>query len=112
MEEKKKIKDFEVGTRVHCILYGGRDGIVFKITGNQHPENVRHLGGGCVVMGGTAMIDVVFEDGTISRGIPEGIIRGVQWNILESKANQGEIEFALAFAELEKRRKEQEKEEA
>jgi len=102
--------DFEVGTRVHCILYGGRNGIVFKITGDQHPENVRHLGGGCVVTGGTATIDVVFDDGTISYAIPEGIIRGVQWNILEGVANAEEIAIALAYAELESRRKKQEKE--
>jgi len=104
--------ELEVGTRVHCILYGGRDGIVFKITGDQHPENIRHLGGGCVVTGGSATFDIVFEDGTISYAVPEGIVRGVQWSIQkDNKANEGEIEFALAYAELEKRRKEQEKEE-
>jgi len=103
--------DFEVGTRVHSILYGGRNGIVFKITGDQHPENVRHLGGGCVVTGGTATIDVVFENGTISYAIPEGILRGTQWDIREGIASAEEIQLALAFAELESRRKAREKEE-
>jgi len=104
--------NLEVGTRVHCILYGGRDGIIFKITGDQHPESIEHLGGGCVVMGGTATFDIVFENGTISRGVPEGIVRGVQWSINEdSQANAEEIQLALAYAELETRRRDQEKEE-
>ena len=63
-----------------------------------------------MVTGGTATIDVVFDDGTISYAIPEGIIRGVQWNILEGVANAEEIAIALAYAELESRRKKQEKE--
>jgi len=106
--------NLEVGTRVHCILYGGRDGIVFKITGDQHPESIEHLGGGCMVTGGTATFDIVFENGTISRGVPEGIVRGVQWRIKkDSEANAEEIQLALAYAELETRRKEKsDKEEA
>ena len=111
-------KDFqgnlEVGMRVHSILYGGRDGIIFKIRGDQNPESIRQLGGGCVVMGGSASIDVVFEKGTISRGIPESIVRGVQWRISDGDlASEEEIQIALAYAELESRRKEKsDKEEA
>lgn len=104
--------NLEVGMRVHCILYGGRDGIIFKIKGNQSPESIQRLGGGCVVMGGSATIDVVFENGTISRGLPEAILRGVQWRIYEDNpANEAEIQIALAHAELESRRKAREKEE-
>jgi len=111
-------KDFqgnlEVGTRVHSILYGGRDGIVFKIRGDQNPESIRSLGNGCVVTGGSASFDIVFAKGTISRGIPESIIRGVQWRISDGElANEDEIQHALAYAELESRRKEKsDKEEA
>ena len=104
----------EVGMRVHSILYGGRDGIIFKISGDQRPESIKRLGGGCVVMGGSATIDVVFANGTISRGIPESIVRGVQWRISEGDlAGAEEIQHALAYAHLESRRKEKsDKEEA
>lgn len=106
--------NLEVGMRVHSILYGGRDGIIFKIRGDQNPESIRSLGGGCVVMGGSASIDVVFAKGSISRGIPESIIRGVQWRISDGDlASEEEIQHALAYAELESRRKEKsDKEEA
>ncbi len=72
-----------VGQRVHSILYGGRDGIISAIHGEQSPESIRTLGGGCVVMGGRATVDVVFEE-YISRALPESIIRGVQWFISDT----------------------------
>ena len=106
--------NLEVGTRVHSILYGGRDGIIFKIRGEQRPESIQRLGGGCMVTGGSATFDIVFAKGTISRGIPESIIRGVQWRISDGElASEEEIQHALAFAQLESRRKERsDKEEA
>ena len=106
--------NLEVGTRVHSILYGGRDGIIFKITGDQRPESIQRLGGGCMVTGGSATFDIVFAKGTISRGLPESILRGVQWRISDGDlASEEEIQHALAYAELESRRKEKsDKEEA
>ena len=106
--------NLEVGTRVHSILYGGRDGIIFEIRGDQNPESIRSLGGGCVVTGGSASFDVVFAKGTISRGIPESIVRGVQWRISDGDlASEDEIQHALAYAALESRRQEKsDKEEA
>jgi len=106
--------NLEVGTRVHSALYGGRDGIIFGINGEQRPETIRQMGGGCMVTGGSATIDVVFAKGTISRGIPESIIRGVQWRISDGPlASEDEIQHALAFAQLESRRAERQvKEEA
>jgi hypothetical protein len=99
--------NLEIGTRVHSALYGGRDGIIFGINGNQDPGSIRRLGCG-VTTGGAATIDVVFAKGTISRGIPESIIRGVQWRISDGDlASEDEIQHALAFAALETRRKEQ-----
>lgn len=88
---------FEIGSRVHCALYGGNDGIVYRITGEQTPNNVRSLGGGCVVMGGSAYLDVVFEDGHKSN-VPESIVRGVQWKRLEGIATEQEILDALEYA--------------
>jgi len=105
--------DLEVGTRVHCILYGGQDGIIFKVNGTQSPGSIRQLGGGCVVAGGGAFFDVVFKDGAISHAIPEAIIRGVQWFIQkDNKATPEEIQFALAYAVLETSRKKREEESA
>ena len=106
--------NLEVGTRIHSILYGGRDGIIFEIRGEQRPETIRRLPGDFMVTGGSASIDVVFEKGTVSRGIPESIVRGVQWRISDGDlASEEEIQHALAYAELESRRKEKsDKEEA
>ena len=101
----------EVGQRIHSILYGGRDGVICKITGDQRPETIKRFGGGC--MGGAANIDVVFDE-YVSRGIPEGIIRGVQWHISDEVVLPQEImammdKAALVVAEKkETERKEQE----
>ncbi len=74
--------DLKVGQRVHSILYGGKDGVISAINGQQDPGSIKSLGGGCVVMGGRATVDVVFPE-YVSRAIPESIIRGVQWYILD-----------------------------
>jgi Large polyvalent protein associated domain 30 len=66
-----------VGTRVHSILYGGRDGVVYAIHGEQSPSSVRSIGG-FMQTGGRAEFDIVFDDGTETRHLPECIIRGVQ----------------------------------
>ena len=95
-----------VGQKIHCILYGGRDGVICHIKGEQRPETVRHLSGGVGVMGGNASVDVVFEDGTLSRGIPEGIIRGVQWYIYDEIVDSLVIDQMLAYAEAVRIQKE------
>lgn len=69
-----------VGQWVHCSLYGGRDGVVVAIDGEQSPETVGSLGG-IISHGGRANFDVIFEDGHFSRSLPESIVRGVQWRI-------------------------------
>ncbi len=88
----------KVGQRIHSILYGGRDGIIFGIKGTQSPDSVRTIGG---VMStcGRAMFDVVFDNGTIGRSIPESVVRGVQWRISDEVVGQLEIDQALAVAE-------------
>lgn len=49
-----------VGTRIHCILYGGMDGIVYEIVGEQRPETIAKLGG-VGVMDGNADFRIVFN---------------------------------------------------
>ena len=100
----------KVGQWVHSILYGGRDGIVCKINGDQKPETIQRLGAG-MVMGGSATMDVVFEE-YVSRGIPEGIIRGVQWYIAEEFATPEEITEALTHAEQAVAKKKEEERKA
>lgn len=95
-----------IGSKVHCILYGGRDGIIYNISGEQRPDTVKSMGGGVCVSGGGADFDIVWEDGTMSKHTPEGIVVGsVQWRILEGIANPQEIIDALEFAESENNRK-------
>jgi hypothetical protein len=101
------------GQRVHSILYGGRDGIAFNITGEQTPETIKELGGGICVTGGNADFDIVWDDGTISRQIPEAIIHGVQWRIYDKIATEEEIKVALELAtktkiETEEKKKQEE----
>lgn len=73
-----------VGTRVNCVLHWTGRGIVSAVHGEQP---------------GTATFDVVFENGEISRGLSENVIRGVQWSILSEIATDAEIAGALAHAE-------------
>ncbi len=86
----------EVGTHVHSILYGGRDGIVYGVHGTAAPETVRDLGG--VSVGGRATYDVVFET-HLSKGLPESVVRGVQWRIYDEPLATGdEIVEAISAA--------------
>lgn len=89
-----------IGQRIHSILYGGRDGIVYAIHGNQRPGSIENLMGGAIVMGGNAYFDIVFSDGTLSKRLPEAIIHGVQWRIYEEIATAEEIIKALEFVEI------------
>ena len=99
-----------VGTRVHCILYGGKDGVVYAIHGEQKPETVTSLAS-VVMMGGNAHFDIVWENRTESFGIPESIIHSVQWRILPGVANPEEIKAMRDQAVLEQQRRETEAQE-
>ena len=94
-----------IGTRIHCTLYGGRDGIVYGIHGQQTPGTIRQLGGGVAVTGGSAHFDIVFtgEHARLHPGVPEAIVcGGVQWSIEEGIATPEEIRTALAAAEAKR----------
>lgn len=88
-----------VGQRIYSVLYGGRYGVVFAIHGEQSPQTVKQLGGGVGVMGGRAHFDIVFDDGTRSKQLPEGILRGVQWTIYADVADREEIDNLLKNAD-------------
>lgn len=78
------------GQRVYSGLYGGRHGIIVAVHGTQRPLSVGTMGGGVVSYGGSATVDVAFDTG-INKGIPESIIRGVQWEIYEAVATDDEL---------------------
>jgi hypothetical protein len=84
-----------VGQRLHCALYGGKDGTVVAIHGSQSPESVGSLGGGFVQTGGNAYIDVIWDSGARSNKVPECIIRGVQWRIYDDIRSTDEILDAI-----------------
>lgn len=75
-------EEIVVGQRIHCILYGGTTGTVVAIHGEQTPGSVRSIGGGVGVMGGSAELDILWDGGAKSFGIPEALARcSVQWKI-------------------------------
>src|ERR1700733_14262469 len=77
-----------VGQRIYCSLYGGMDGIIYEIVGDQKPETISKLGG-IGVMGGNADFRIVFtgERAHLST-VPESIVLGsCQWSIEEGIAN-------------------------
>ena len=98
------VQPLVVGTRVHCILYGGMDGIIYEIVGEQKPETISKLGG-AGVMGGNADFRIVFtgERAHLST-VPESIVLGsCQWSIGEGIASADEIKTALAAAEAKQK---------
>lgn len=94
-----------VGTRVHSILYGGRDGTVVH-THDWHPEGV-------VLFPGTASKaehDIVWDDGSRAFHVAELIMRGCQWRILEETVPLEEIEALKIKADEHAMKKAQEAE--
>lgn len=106
-ERKTHMNPLIVGTRVHCGLYGGKNGIIYAIHGEQRPETVRVLAS-VVMAGGNAEFDIVWETGTESLGISEAIIHSVQWTMLPGIATAEEITALRAHAASEQQRSEKE----
>lgn len=89
----------KIGQKIHSILYGGRNGVITAIQGEQKPDTIRPVGGGIMVTGGSAMMTVTFDDYTMSRGLPESILRGVQWFIFDEIENYAEVLKAIERAD-------------
>lgn len=91
------MKPITIGTRVHSILYGGRDGTVVAIHGEARPETIITFPG--LVTGGNAEYDIIWDSRARSMRIPESIIRGVQWRLLDQPpVPQDQIEIILQQA--------------
>jgi hypothetical protein len=107
-EIRKKI--IVVGQVISTNLYSRGRGVVYGIHGEQKPESIISFGGGVVVSGGSAEFDIAFESGSLTKKLPECILRGVQWKIHEEVINATEVvriyRNALA-AELSKREDEE-----
>lgn len=86
------------GQKVCFHLYGGQHGIVLAVHGEQKPETITTLGGGIMVTGGNAHLDIVFAD-HYSKMVPESIVRGVQWDVSEEIATEDEIAEAITNAD-------------
>lgn len=99
-----------IGTRVHCVLHGGRDGVIFEIHGKQSPATCGSIGDGFMVTGGSALFDIVWKNGTQSLRTPETLLqRSSQWSILPGLATLEEIQSMLGSAILETHRREDER---
>lgn len=96
------IQQIALGTQIHCILYGGRDGTVVAIHGEPRPDSIISFPG--LSTGGSAEYDIIWENLSRSQRIPECIIRGVQWRILGlPRATEERI---IELKELAKRKQE------
>ena len=100
-KEVETMELLEIGSRVHCTLYGGKDGTIYAIHGEQRPETVRTLMGGCMTTGGNATFDIVWDNGSYSNMISESLIRSsVQWRIYpDVKRSLIEIDMAKRNAD-------------
>lgn len=91
-------KTLQVNQQIHSILYGGRDGYITKIVGEQTPETIKTLFDGVGVMGGNADIHIRFCNGT-ETNVPECIVRGVQWHIGEVLSPEELVEYDNEYFE-------------
>lgn len=85
----------EVGQRIHCILFGGKNGTIIGIHGEQQPETVKKMTALGILSGGNAEIDIAWDTGYEGHGgfsyrTPEAIVRGVQWEMLSGYRDVGE----------------------
>lgn len=97
-----RIQELTVGQRIHCILYGGKDGAIYNIVGTQSPESCKSVMNGVGVAGGKARFDIVWDNGTQSQAVPESLIRGsCQWRILDQVDSPEKVAGALAHLALE-----------
>jgi len=90
----------KIGTRIYTNLYGRGVGTIYKIHGEQSPSTVRQIYGGVMASGGSAEFDIVFDCGARTEKLPECILHGVQWRILDETVSQKEIDKALAKAKV------------
>lgn len=90
------MKTVQIGQKVHSKLYGGMDGIIYEITGEQKPETIGNMSG-VISFGGNARFKIVYSDHFSIT--PESILHNGQWVIYDEIASPEEIKNAIAKAE-------------
>jgi len=109
--EAKSVLTIEVGRVVYTNLYNRGRGVIYEVLGEPAPNTVRSLGG-LVQMGGRCEVNIAFEDGRRSMRLPECILLGVQWRLLDDVLGSEEVARILASSltyEAEAKAKEDEK---
>lgn len=88
-----------IGRRVYCSLYGGKEGRIVAIHGEPAPASISSGMNGCMVMGGRADVDVVWDNGGVSHRLPEALVcASVQWKVLDMVESAEQIAKAVAFS--------------
>lgn len=102
----------EVGRVVYTNLYNSGRGVIYQVLGEPAPESVQSLGGGIVMAGGQCEVNIAFESGGRSQRLPECILMGVQWRLLDEVKSPEQVAEILANSlayEAEQKAKEDEK---
>lgn len=100
----------QVGRKVYTNLYNRGEGVIYAVNGEPAPGTVRNLGG-IISMGGRCTVDIAFYSSGRSLQLPECILMGVQWRLLDEVASPDEVALVLAGSlayEADKKAKETE----
>lgn len=102
---ESKVSAIEVGRRVYCGLYGGKFGVIYAVHGEPGRVPVSIIGG-VMHSGGSSEVDVAWDGGAFSKKVPECILLGVQWKVLEevvdAEAVAASVAASVAWAANEK----------
>lgn len=90
-----KQASIEVGRVIYTSLYNRGRGVIYEVIGEPAPQSVRSLGG-IVQMGGRCEVNIAFESGGRSLRLPECILMGVQWQLLNEVKSPEEVAKILA----------------
>ncbi|MBI0538721.1 hypothetical protein D9599_24485 [Roseomonas sp. KE2513] len=98
-----------IGTRVSTQLYDRGEGFVFAVHDDPRPGSLRPVLGGFAQTGGRQTYDIVFLSGAFTLRLPEAVLRGPGWRLLDTTGDAAEIAAAIAHAEAENARRATEK---
>lgn len=94
--ETKQVS-IEVGRVIYTGLYGRGTGVIYEVIGTPAPQTVRQLGG-IMSTGGRCEVNIAFEYGGRALRLPECILMGVQWKLLDQVKTGEEVAAILAKA--------------
>lgn len=97
MQELSSALSIEVGRKVYTNLYARGPGVIYAVHGAPGVVKAWNVGG---VMhgGGSCHVDIVFESGGRSLQLPECILLGVQWRLIDEVVGAERIAELLANA--------------